>query len=460
MTTSTEIDPKRDARTPPNDRVPLGTLLSWGPPVIGLSSALFFLQFFFLNFATDVLLIAPAIVGGLFAAGRLWDAISDPIVGTRSDRTQTRLGRRRPWMLAGVPLLLLFTWMIWVPPAALSGGALIAWVAVALFGFYTAFTIYQVPHQSLGSELTTDYHDRNRIFGVQSASFSGGMVFAFGAMQYVMNAPEPRAAATNATILLCVFAGLVLLIPPIRMRERAEYQGRGATSPLRAMKDVIRNPNARRLLAVQFVMMVGISVVGLLSPFLLKYVLKRPDLIGPLPAAFLVFSIGSIPIWVRLSRRFGKRNTWTASLVLSGLAFGCMSFAGEGDVALLATLLPIAGFATGCGGMVSASMLADVIDGDELETGERKEGAYNAAYGFALKVANAFMILTTSLALQALGFEPNVEQTDTVKIGLRLLYGALPFVMFLAAAVVLRGFRLDEAEHARIRQALDEARES
>jgi len=276
----------------------------------------------------------------------------------------------------------------------------------------------------------------------------------------VMNAPDPRAAATNAAILLCVFAGIVLLIPPLRVRERPEYQGRGAPNPLRAMKDVVRNPNARRLLAVQFVMMVWISVVGLLSPFLLKYVLKRPDLVGPLPAAFLVFSIGSIPIWVRLSRRFGKRNTWTASLVLSGLAFGCMAFAGEGDVALLATLLPIAGFATGCGGMVSASMLADVIDGDELETGERKEGAYNAAYGFALKVANAFMILATSLALQALGFEPNVEQSDTVKIGLRLLYGALPFVMFLAAAVVLRGFRLDEAEHARIRQALDAARES
>jgi GPH family glycoside/pentoside/hexuronide:cation symporter len=438
------------------DRVPLGTLLSWGPPIVGLSSALFFLQFFFLNFATDVLLIAPAVVGGLFAAGRLWDAVSDPIVGTYSDRTRTRLGRRRPWMLAGIPLLVLFTWMIWVPPAALSGTALVVWVAVALFGFYTAFTIYQVPHQSLGSELTTNYHDRSRIFGVQSASFSAGMVFAFGAMQYIMNTPDPRAAAALTTYGLCLFVAVLLVIPPLRVRERPEYQGKGAPNPLRAMKDVLRNPNARRLLAVQFVMMVGISVVGLLSPFLVKYVLKRPDMVGPLPAAFLIFSIGSIPIWVRLSRRFGKRDTWTASLVLSGLAFGCMSFAGEGDVVLLACLLPIAGFATGCGGMVSPSMLADVIDGDELETGERKEGAYNAAYGFALKVANAFMILLTSLALQGLGFEPNVEQTERVTMGLRLLYGTLPFVMFLAAAIVLRGFRLDEAEHSRIRRELDQ----
>ena len=127
-------------------------------------------------------------------------------------------------------------------------------------------------------------------------------------------------------------------------------------------------------------------------------------------------------------------------------------------IALLAVLLPIAGFATGCGGMVSPSMLADVIDGDELETGERKEGAYNAAYGFALKVANAFMILVTSLVLQALGFAPNVEQSAEVKLGLRLLYGVLPLVMFTAAALVLRGFRLDEQEHSRIRAELDSRR--
>ena len=81
-----------------------------------------------------------------------------------------------------------------------------------------------------------------------------------------------------------------------------------------------------------------------------------------------------------------------------------------------------------------------------------------AAYGFALKVANAFMILLTSLVLQALGFVPNVEQTDQVKIGLRLLYGVLPLVMFIAAAIVLRGFDLDEREHARIRAELDARR--
>ena len=441
--------------TPSGDRVPLGTLLSWGPPVIGLSAALFFVQFFFMKFATDVLLIEPVVVGLLFAGGRLWDAFSDPLVGTLSDRTRTRLGRRRPWMFAAVPLLVLFVWMAWVPPGSLSDAELVVWVACALFGFYTAFTFYMIPHLSLGAELTPNHHDRTRVFGVQSAAFNGGMIFAFGAMQFIMTSSDQRASTQWVAVALCAFMLLVLLIPPVRVRERAEYQGRGAQSPLNAMRDVFRNPDAVRLLMVQFVMMVGISVVGLLSPYLVQYVLKRPDMVGPLPALFLAFTLGSIPVWIRISARLGKRDTWVTALVIAGVGFGLMFFAGEGDVLLLACLLPIAGVGAGCGGIVAPSMLADVIDGDELETGERKEGAYNAAFGLVIKIANAFMILLTSFVLQALDFQPNVEQSDAVKVGLRVLYGILPFVMFLVAAFVLRGFQLNEAEHARIRAALD-----
>ena len=118
LTLSTELEPAEPAAATSapaatGERVPLATLLAWGPPIFGLSSALFFLQFFFLKFATDVLLIAPVVVGALFAAGRLWDAGSDPIVGTFSDRTRTPLGRRRPWMFAAIPMLVVFTWMIW-----------------------------------------------------------------------------------------------------------------------------------------------------------------------------------------------------------------------------------------------------------------------------------------------------------------------------------------------------------
>lgn len=449
-----EPDSPSSPPRPQPERTPLPVLLSWGGPVVAASAGLFFVQFFFLNFATDVLLIAPAVVGVIFALGRLWDAVSDPIVGTWSDRTHTRLGRRRPWMLAGVPLLMITLLMTWIPPQSLTGTAQVAWVALSLFGFYTAFTCYMVPHQSLGAELSTDHHDRSRIFGVQSAFFTVGIMLAFGGMQLVTLAEAPRDAAARLIVVWVVVMGGVLLIPPLRLRERPEYQGRGGQSSFAAMADVLRNRHARRLLFAQFVNMLGAGVIGILSPYLVLYILKRPELIGPLPAVFVVFNVASIPLWVRLSRRFGKRDTWAASLLGAALAFSGVFFVGEGDVALIFVLLVLAGLSLGAGGVIGPSILADVIDADELSSRERKEGAYSAAWGFAIKSSNALVILFTSLALQASGFEPNVEQNDATKLALRLLYAGMPLVMFVAASWVLRGFGLDELEHARIRAAL------
>ena len=100
-------------------------------------------------------------------------------------------------MLAGILPLMVSLWMIWSPPEV-STGPLYAWLTLALFTFYTAFTMFAVPHSALGAELTKDHHDRNRIFGSQAASFTFGMMLAFGGMQYVTNA-----AVTNRK-LYCI----------------------------------------------------------------------------------------------------------------------------------------------------------------------------------------------------------------------------------------------------------------
>jgi GPH family glycoside/pentoside/hexuronide:cation symporter len=205
-------------------------MLAYAPPIFGVSTMLFFVQFFFLKFATDVLLLAPAIVGLIFALGRLWDAVTDPLVGTWSDRTRTRLGRRRPWMLVGAPLLGLTFAMTYMPPPSLSGGALVAWSTVALFGFYAALTAYLVPHQALGAELTPDHHDRSRIFGLRHASFTLGMMLAFGGMQFVNNAAEPRAAAAVLVTAVGIVFSIVLLLTPWRVRERRRTRTRDCCS--------------------------------------------------------------------------------------------------------------------------------------------------------------------------------------------------------------------------------------
>ncbi len=436
-------------------RVAWPTLVAFGLPAAGYSFYLFFVQFYFLKFATDVLLLAPAAIGLLFGAGRIWDAVSDPLAGYWSDRTRTRLGRRRPWLFVAIPLLAVSFVMLWSPPAGLGPGALMLWSGAALVGFYSAFTVYSVPHQSLGAEISRDHHERSRVFAAQRIAFVLGMMFAFVAIDFATNAEAPRAATARLAMAAVAFASLLLLVSPVALREPREHQGRGAGSPYRALRDVLVNPHARILLGVWFVEGLGGGVLGVLSPFYTQYIFKRPDLIAVVPAFFVLASICSIPIWVATSRRYGKRNVWLVALAGNAIFFGATFFIGEGQVVLLCVILAGAGASMGCGGVIGQSMLADVIDYDEYSSGERKEGAYSAAWGFALKLAIGLVIMLTGFALQASGFVPNAEQTPTAALTLRGLFAGAPVVAALLGFAILSRFRLDRAEHARIREALD-----
>ncbi|MBW2279691.1 MAG: MFS transporter [Deltaproteobacteria bacterium] len=440
-------------------RVEWRVLGAYAAPTLGLASPLFFVQFFFLKYATDVLLMAPAAVALIFGLSRLWDAVTDPVVGVWSDATRSRLGRRRPWMLAGTPVVLVGFVMIWVAPRGLGEVGLGLWVGAALVAFFTGFTAWIVPHMSLGAELSDGHHDRSRIFGTRQVFFMLGMFVAFGLIGYVTNSADQRVAAARAAIIVAVVCAGVLLVPPLVLRERPEYQGRGAERPFRAIADVFRNPHARIVLFVQFIDSLAAGILGVIAPYFAEYVLKRPDLIALLPACFVVSSVASVPVWVMISHRLGKKNTWLLSMVMTGLAFGSQIFVGENDVLLASLILVAAGVSFGAGGVLGPSILADVIDWDELQTGERKEGAYSAGWGFSFKAGAAAIVVFAGAVLQATGFEPNVDQAPPAHMAIRLLNSALPFGVFLLGALVFTRFRFDSAEHARVRAALAERRE-
>jgi GPH family glycoside/pentoside/hexuronide:cation symporter len=437
-------------------RLPLATLLRYAPPAFALGAPLFFVQFFFLKFATDVLLLAPALIGLIFAVGRLWDAAIDPVVGLWSDRTRTRLGRRRPFMLAAIPIQVVTFLMLWIPPQGWSETATVAWLVVALFGFYLGFSFYGIPHFALGAELADDYHDRSRVYGTRSAAFMLGLIPAFAGVQLVSNADDPRTAALWIAVAGVVIITVVLAIP-LGVRERPEFQSMESSSSLRSILDVLQSPNARRLLTVQFIESLGLGVLGVLGPYLAQYVLKRPDLIAALPGVYTACLLASIPLWVMASRRFGKRQMWRVSMTGVALSFGAMFFAAE-HVGPLLALLVVGGLFAGCGGPIGASMLADVIDADELATGKRKEGAYTAAFTFAFQVGSGITVALVGVALELSGFRANQEQTPLASWTMRGLFAGMPLVMSLLGAFVLRYYALDEAEHARIRERLVESR--
>ena len=427
-----------------DSRLSTATLAAYGAPTFAVGYLLFFVQFYFLKFATDVLLLAPALVSVLFGAAKLWDGVSGPLIGSWSDRSRSRLGRRRPFLLAALPLLAFGFVMLWTVPTALSGGWLVAWIAVALFVFFGAFDLYTLPHLALGAELSTDSHERTRLFGVRQASFTIGIMLAFGGIQYAMNSDAPREAAMLLSIPAALLAALLLAVPPLALREPASVDRRGGTGIASGFRDVVSTSAARRLLAVQFVEALGVGAVGTMGPYIAEYLLRQPEVVGLLPAAYVVSSVVAIPLWVRISRSYGKRATWIAAMGIAAVAFGGIWTVGVGDFALLMVLLAVAGAAMGCGNVLGNALLADVIDVDERRTGERKEGIYSAAMLVALKVGTAIALAMSGPVMTITGFAPNVEQTESSLLGLRIMFAGLPCLGFLVGAWLFRGFRLDD----------------
>jgi GPH family glycoside/pentoside/hexuronide:cation symporter len=418
----------------------------------GIMGALF--ATYFMKFSTDVLLIAPAAIGLLIAASRLWDAISDPMAGYLSDRTRSRFGRRRAWMFyAAIPMGMGLI-MLWSPPPVLEGVALVAWMGFALLVYETASTAFFVPHGAIGVELTPNYHERTRLYGYSHVIGAIGSILGLVALYFMDIAEDKRSYA----FFISTFAGCCVILIVIwstkKLPERIDYQGRGGTTATGAVWDVVRNPHARLLLTVYAIETFGAASVGLLVPYLLDYVIVgMSGMLVPILLMYTVPQFAFTPMWIRLSRRFGKKRLWAFAMWLNAAVFIGYFFA-LNNPPLIWTLSFLLGLAAGCGAVIAPSIKADIIDYDEYMSNERKEGVYYAAWNFVRKGAASLTALATGLILQISGFEPNVEQSETVQFAMRATFALLPAGCYIIGAMLFLRFNFNEAEHTEVREAL------
>ncbi len=455
--------------------------IAYGAGELGPAMAGSTLVFFQLVFLTDVAGVNPGLAGSVLLIARVWDAVNDPLIGWLSDHTRSKIGRRLPWMLAGsVPFALFFT-LFWLGPG-IVGDAASQWEkfffysAVALI-YSTVTTALGLTHSAMTAELTHDYDERSRLtaarMGFSLGGSVGGLLLALAVFSLLPDAPQTVQYAVfgvSVAILGLVAVGLCL-IGIWRVAIACEKHRLEVSGGSRAQRSL---PLGRELLSVlknrPFLLVCGIYLCSWLAmqftagvlPFYTSTVMGLPSTTFQLLALTVQgTALLMIPIWEKLSIRWGKKPVYFLGMLFWIVAQGGLLFLPPGQIALLYLAGFIAGLGISVCYLIPNSMLPDVIEWDELRTGRRREGLY---YGFCvflqkLSLAAGTFFIGQILAIagyQATGpGEIAVEQPESAVFAIRLAIGPLPALVLVIGLVVAAAYPINRQRHGRMVAILD-----
>lgn len=402
-------------------------------------------------------------VGAIFMLTQVWGAITDPVIGALSDRTRTRFGRRKPWIAAGTPLLVLATAAIFLPHlfGVAKPGA--AWLASWLTAFYLAWAAVQIPVSAWAGEISGQYHARSKVQTFFHVTTALGLLLVLVLPAILDRVGARDGAPADGAQKVATMGGFILLtlIPSILaalafVPEPAAPPRSGDAQPSRAaILAVLRDRLLVKVLASDFAVTLAQLTRSSLFVFFVSAYVGRPDLAAGLFLLQFVFGIFAGPIWLAIGYRLGKHRTAIAGeLTQVAINLGLL-FVAPGALPLLLGLTIAQGLAQGSGNLMLRAMVSDVADKQRLETGEDRTGLLFSIFSLTSKAATAVAVGVALPLVGFLGFKPGVVNTPEALLSLKLVFALGPAIAHAFSALLLSGFDLDEARHSEIRTALD-----
>jgi GPH family glycoside/pentoside/hexuronide:cation symporter len=414
------------------------------------------LQFFLMKFYTDAALILPVLAGNALLVGKIWDAINDPLFGWLTDRTNSKIGKRRVFMLFGAIPLALSVALLWFVPPGLSQVMTFVWIAGTFIFFDSVWTLTNVPYYALTSELTDDYDERSsltvyRMVLATPAYLIGAaltpMIVGFFAVQ--------RTGFAVIGIVYGVIAALALLISAGGLRERPNViRSEGEVNPIKSFKEAFRNRPFIYLFVVYFIVNISFAFAKTLMAYFIEYQLMMKDAISIALGLMLICVTISLPIWKWVSTKMDKGPAYAIGMGMGAVALLVLWFLPAKPTVLIYPIMVLAGFGFGANWIFPWAMIADVADYDRVKSGKFRSGVYYGVWGLATKISEALALAAVGWVLTGFGYVPNIAQTPHALLGIRLFFSIVPAVGIFVGLPLLFKYPLTRKSHAEIKAKL------
>ncbi len=436
--------------------------LLYGVADLGIAMLTASVQFFLLYFLTDVVLVDSALAGTALLVGKLtWDAVNDPLIGWLSDRTRSRWGRRRPYMLFGALPLGLTTWLLYSMPSGMTGAKAFVVVLFSYLLFDTMHTAVSTAYSALSPELTYDYDERTSLITVRMVFTVVGYILGAAATTPLAGALKgllgsEKAGYSGMGAVLGLIALTTVLVTAFGVKEPKRLLAKPSTiPPLRSVLLTFKNRPFMQLMAAQFLSSFSFTLLTSLLAYFVEY---QVDMASQLPFIMLTL-LGAIGLflfpWKAVSDRINKGPSYALGLLIASLSVIGSFFLPHRPSVVLYAIAFLAGLGFSAQWVFPWSMMPDVVEIDQAMTGERREGIYYGMWAFLTKFTGALGIAVSGWALKLYGYVPNVAQTGHALLGIRLFFGVVPSVVLILSLPLLFWYPITRASHARLRAQLD-----
>jgi len=435
------------------------TKIIYGAGDIGFSMTSTIIAAYFPIFLTDVIGLTPAIVAIALFIGKSWDYINDPLIGFISDRTRTRWGRRRPFLLFGaIPFAIAFMFLWWKPPFE-SHTALVVFYTVMFVVYDAASTFVGMPYFALTPELTEDYDERTELTGYRMFfSIVGGLIsFVVPMMIIGQMSPGNSGNVFQMGIIFGIASAAPLLLVFFGTKEKPCFKKLERPKLFDSLKAALKNRPFVFSAVIYLFTWTSMAIIEANLLFYIKYVVQREGLSEVIMATIFVTAIISLPLWNWISKKFNKRQAY-----IYGIAFWAVvqimliTVSASSPLFYLLSLCVLAGIGVGAAHVLPWAMIPDAIEVDELRTGERHEGMFYSLVTLASKVANSIAVPLALAVLDLTGYIPNAAvQPQSTLTGIRLVVGPIPALLLVGGIIFAIFYPLSRKEHHDMVQELE-----